>query len=275
MLNEKKAITVRFIILLLVSLISFTIIVAWFRTFPYREIINKETCHQSVMLRSMQGIGEITKRKIPLRCKTEHIIISESDEEQIKKKIANAMYDCWWMLGEGKLNFFPSKLTRENYCIICSTIEFKSRARDKKIDIYTYLKERTIPSKDESFLEYLSNGNSEIVGEAELLDTNKEYAIVFSFFKGEFLTNILMSSGTAIIGAKAGAIIGTIVPGPGTVVGTGIGFIVGGVLGNLIQSSWKKFVSSREKDYFASLHLVEYDPQEIRDIGCTDLKSIP
>lgn len=278
MIKGKKALSMQGVLIsLIIAAIILLILLAWFNLLPFNQIVDKEACHQTVLMRSAQTpvIGTALRKTVPLKCQTENILIDYKDEEKIKERMANAMYDCWWMLGEGKLNFFSSELTRKNYCIICSNIRFKGNAINREIDLYDYLKETDIPMSDEKYIEYLSDGSNELLGEVKPVDTNKEYAVVFSFFKGEMLSNLIAGTGGALVGAKAGAVIGSIVPGVGTIVGGSVGLLVGGVLGNIGESKWKTFISGSDQDYFASMYLIEYDKDSIENIGCTSIESIP
>lgn len=281
-LKNKKGLEAEVLIGIIITVLVAAVIF-WFlylHNIRTTEFIDREACHQSVLMRSIPTvIGTPFRTGLPLKCKTEKILITQEDEELIKNRIANAMHDCWWMLGEGKLNFFATGFVRKNYCLICSTIGFDEDAKNKKIDNFQdYLAKEKIPLTNLTYLQYISNSaadNPEIAGIKESMNTNKEYAVVFSFFKGEMLTNILMGGTGGVIGAKAGAIIGSIVPGPGTVVGATTGLVIGSAIGLLAQSQWKNFISGSEKDYFASLYLIEYNKADLKEMGCTDIESIP
>jgi hypothetical protein len=182
------------------------------------------------------------------------------------------------MLGEGKLNFFSSSLTRKNYCIVCSTIEFSSNVKMKAVSgFHDYLATEKVPLKNVTYLQYLSNSASpEMVGAPEMINTNQKYAVMFSFFKGEYLTNLIAGGEVAIIGAKYGAIIGSFVPVPGgTIIGGLTGIVIGGVAGWIMQSKWKEFVLGSKEDYFASWYLVPYEPETFKQYGCTNIENIP
>lgn len=247
------------------------------------DFIDREACHQSVLMRSLPTIaGAPLRAGLPLKCRTEKILLLQDDENAIKSRIANAMHDCWWMLGEGKLNFFAAGLVRKNYCLICSTIKFDKDAKNLKInDLKEYLVVEKLPAGNMSYLQYLSNSdNPAVMGSGEVIDTNEEYVVVFSFFKNELLSNWLATGTAGFMGAKAGAVVGSIVPGLGTAIGAGVGLVVGGSLGWLLQSEYKEqianmFSGGQGSDYLASLYLMKYNPEDISEIGCTNIESIP
>lgn len=227
-LKDKRGITVRFLIIIIIAVISLAVIIAFLIKFPGREIIDKETCHQSVLMRSMPGIGEAMKRTVNLRCKTEDILINYKDKELIKERIANAMYDCWWMLGEGRLSPFLEGNLKEmgilpakSACVICSKIEFSDRTRKKftSIDITDYVQDIKIPGKEITYFEYFTDEEGTrlpIDVEIEAMATDKEYAIVFFGFESEELWGPI----TKDAGVAAGLLTGSLFMAGGHATGT-------------------------------------------------------
>lgn len=166
---DKRGVTVQSTLIgIIIVILSAAIIFLFLRALPYRETVDKEACHNSVILRSSAILrGEsIIPATMPLNCKTQEIVISSGNEEFIKREIANAMYDCWWMLGEGKLDFFPESGwkdwgvpglgTSKANCMICATIKFEGAAKGKQIELLNYLEETKIPTKNITYLEYFS-----------------------------------------------------------------------------------------------------------------------
>ena len=130
-----------------------------------------------------------------MKCKTEKILIDFDDEELIKNRIANAMYDCWWMLGEGKLDFFTESslqnfglTTARTSCVICSKIDFSSSAQKiKNLDLMSYLKETKIPLKDETYMGYFAGMEDKELPtsiDVEQLDTTQKYSVVYMHVEG-------------------------------------------------------------------------------------------
>lgn len=269
MLKNKRAIESEVLIGIIITVLVAAVIF-WFlylHNASFGGIIDREACHQSVLMRSIPTvIGTPLRTSIPLKCRTEDIIINFDDEEIIKQRMANAMHDCWWMLGEGKLNFYALGLTRENYCIICSTIDFSGKAENKIIpDFQDYLQTEIIPTTNLTYMQYVSNNEDadvNVLGEKQSIDTNQKYAVVFSFFKRGVLSNLVM-------GATTGAIVGSVVPG----LGNFAGFIIGGAIGWITQTWWENFISGTTSDYFASIYLVPYEPEQFKP--CTKMDAIP
>lgn len=188
---EKKGLTSEQLVLFIVAAVSMAVILIFVLFYPWGPTIDKETCHQSIVLRSSFNYGPLEGKKvIPLKCQTEKICLSMSGEDcekefgisskeniitkikldkdtskarkEVKDAIANAMYDCHSMLGEGKLDFMPHAFYERNYCLICSRFAFDEKAK-KEVggitygEIYQYLQEKKTP-QDKSYLEYLYPG---------------------------------------------------------------------------------------------------------------------
>ena len=131
-MNNKRGISGEFLVGVIITLVGAGIL---FLVFPsiqklFTGTIDAESCHNSVLLRDTAikkaGVigGQLSASLIPLKCKTEEIKITTTDTDKIKNQIANAMYDCWWMLGEGKINFLASGWTGKNVCIFCSLYHY-------------------------------------------------------------------------------------------------------------------------------------------------------
>lgn len=217
----------------------------------YTETIDKEACHMSVMARDnalLKGT-HWTPEILPLNCKTQEIKISSTNEEFIKREIANAMYDCWWTLGEGKADFFrdvswwdiknPLGIEKAN-CIICSTLQFEGGAKNRQLDIQAYLEQTKIPQKNITYLNYfLEQADAKkFPGDikAPVLNTGEDYAIVFMAMKGPEIKKTLIESGAtgAVSFMIAGTVAGTAIGAFGGPIGAAGGAIIG-TIGGLIQ----------------------------------------
>jgi hypothetical protein len=173
--NKKKGeMTTEQIVLLIVLIVSFAVILFLLLRLNLGKTTDQEACHNSVATR---GAGILPTTSIPLNCKTQYICISKDGScesmtspqiEKAKTKtevyslLANHMADCWWMFGEGKLNYVGKDFTPELYCSICSqvsfdnSIDFFSNNEIDKKEFYTYLSNTNLSGKDTSYLEYLN-----------------------------------------------------------------------------------------------------------------------
>jgi len=190
--TNKNAMISKQLLAIIILIISFAVLLMFYLIVDWNPKIDKESCHTSIVLRST--FNSATKaleagNAIPLKCKTEKICFTISGEdceafgtpskenqitriklnsdptkskETIKETIANALYDCNSMLGEGKLDFLPHKFWTQNYGLICSRFAFDKQAKEdlKGLgygELYLYLQNKKIPD-GRSYLEYLYPG---------------------------------------------------------------------------------------------------------------------
>ena len=200
-MNKRGALTQTIIIGIIILIISAAIIFFFLKAFPYKETVDKEACHQSVILRSQQiaGLQPGQLAGIPLNCKTQEITITSSNEQFIKQEIANAMYDCWWMLGEGKMQFWSESAWKEfglgnvkSACVVCSIIRFDNNLKEKNLhlDVASYMEQTKIPTKNLTYLEYFTQEQgAKLPTDVETvpITTDKDYAVIFMGIEGDEL----------------------------------------------------------------------------------------
>ena len=222
-LKEKTGeLTTQQVVGLIILITSFAVILFFFFRLNLGETTNKEICHNSVVLKgkSVAGFGS-------LDCRTNYLCISGGEEcegisptetkeidltkdnakNEIMKAIADEMADCWWMFGEGKVDYggsWDSTVEKiipwsEYNCAVCSNIKF-----DKKIqenfqeginynEFYNFLNNK----KDDSqtYLKYLYGSDSLDIVKSKLKKfkfsenffTNERFAIVTGMRKGEYI----------------------------------------------------------------------------------------
>lgn len=189
-MKDKRGITYAwgFFISIVGVIIALVILIYFISILDLGETIDNEGCHASVVARSTLNLGKLVEAgrdHIPLNCRTEKICISGSGkncedatefqksknnpvekvkigndpEEIVLNTIAESLYDCHSMYGEGKLNFMPSPKWSHNYCIVCSRIALDEEARVKVGDIsyaalYRHLQQKKT-LQGQSYLEYL------------------------------------------------------------------------------------------------------------------------
>lgn len=225
-MKNKKGVTVQnTLIILILLIVSAALLFFILNGIPFKESSEKEACRQSVLTRSRDILGTHPLQALtPLNCKTQEIQITTTNEEMIKREISNSMYDCWSILGEGKLDFFgdsfwgiaqgiqPSKAT----CVICSTIKFSGQIKDhpKELELLRYLEETKISDKNITYLEYFSDQSEtklDPILRTETVKTNQDYAVIFMGIHGGNIKDLLIKTGVT---AAGGGFIGSrITPG--------------------------------------------------------------
>jgi len=217
MKTKKGELTSKQLITIIILIISFSIILIFFFMFDFKGTIDKETCRNSVVMRGRFSFLKMIN-PISLKCKTQDVCLSMGgncetsakdlekiqvrDESELIKEIGGLIYDCWWMMGEGKVEYSSKG------CAICSKIYFDeeiqkyySNKEDGErnelnyIKIYNYLANK-IPESDKTYLYefYKINSISAVRNKIfedhnldindEKIDVSEEYAIVDSYYGG-------------------------------------------------------------------------------------------
>ena len=151
-MNKKGDLTSTQIITLVIAIIGFGIVLIALFLVNLGGYTAEETCHLSVLTRATAPSA--LQGAVPLKCVAKKICLGNSassgceaqfageqnveyvklkgtkDEmrRQIEEVSANAMYDCWKMMGEGKLDIFGSYAKEAGItaigttCVICSRV---------------------------------------------------------------------------------------------------------------------------------------------------------
>ena len=292
-MEEKGELTSKQLITIIILVVSFVIILLFYFSLNLNSEVNKESCRNSVVLRGTP-LGGATK----LNCKTQDICLSAggncnsagSDtinldaktERQPFDEVSNTMYDCWWQMGGGKVNYAPKGLLEHSYCSICNTIhaddKLKANSDLNKInmkDYYTYLQEKKISNSDESYLHYLYGFDSIEKVRSSILESTQGKVDLYE--QNIDLTN---PSGYALVTAttKAGnweKILG------GTLIGTGaalVGLATGGIgylfIGGAIVGGATTFIASNGDEDHTSPVLYSFDGEAIKALNCYEFSSL-
>jgi len=195
----------------------------------HEERSKKEICKQEIRAEAMTNVRGADWVSFfnrggdrGIQCHTFYEDIKTDDEDEINAKIARHMYDAWDMFHEGRLRLFDAPLTEKTFCVLTHHIEFKESAKNAgEVEGFVeYLARTKIPSptKEEmSYLEYLHCFNTqyemesldEFPDEEIVIDTDKDYGIMFVYTKAGNLDSVLsVAAGAgagAVGGKKAGA----------------------------------------------------------------------
>lgn len=278
------------IVTMILLIAGFAIILYVFNQVGFTKEIDREVCHESVILR-MTLPDTLNLKNLPsLRCKTKKICITDNligkgdcekdlgdkyetikiskdkkeREKQINAFIAQELADCWSMMGEGKGQIFTRNLLTTNRCSICSRIAFDVELKKELKEVMglqDYLVSYKIPNTDFTYWKFLTNIMS-IEDYDFSLDkfSTEEKAIVFM----EIAESDWISTLTETIGTGGGIFIGYQTGNP--VKGAVLGYIVGSAIGKFIDN---------EHPYRTSWHFIDYDPDKIKELDCSSLENIP
>jgi len=292
---KKAELTTQQIVLLIILLVSFIVILFLLFRLNLGKESDSEICHNSVVIK---GTAAIPADATPLKCSRTYVCITKDNtcegmtkpeikkvktEEEIYEVLASEMSDCWWMFGEGKVDYVGKDLTPHFYCSICSQILFDDsldgiegiEGKISQEEFYSFLENKPTKEGETTYLYYLTgfsdmnsfqgylNEEDAVLSEFEL---NKQYFI---------LTGINSVVGTwkwAGIGLIAGGLIAApftggasfgisalIMGGVGTAGGVGGYFVGTAVKGEGIDNDFLKPV------------IVEANSETLDKFNCRDI----
>lgn len=309
-MKRKGEITTQQIVLLIILLVSFVVILFLiFRLNPGKQS-EYEVCHNSVVMKGTPGVPADAS---PLKCSREYLCLSKDGScekmtkpqiEKVKTKdeifsvLANEMANCWWMFGEGNVDYIGKDfLTRDNYCSVCSQISFDDSINEiegiannelSKDELYDYLSKTQMPDKEINYAEYLYGTNDIQRLKSEALKGEDESVITASTFgkidltKQQFLMmgitsevagrgwKIATGIGLSIIGfwfpptwaSWAGVISGVLVVGAGEI-GSGINPEIAAII---VQGQGVK-------NKFMAPTIQEANSETLKKLNCYDIVS--
>ncbi len=237
-INSKKGeLTTQQIVLLIILIMSFAVILYFLFQLNLGKESEKEICHNSVIMRGNVGL---VQDSISLNCQREYICIAKKGNcgmvnpvvekvenlDEIYEVLANKMADCWWMFGEGKIDYVGKDLfIKDNYCSICSQIAFDDSLNDfegiennqiSKDELYDYMSQNKISNSEETYTEYLfgTNDLEELKRQSSedesasfgTIDLGEQYFSVMgitSELKGR-VWKVVAGTGIAVVGLFAG-----------------------------------------------------------------------
>jgi hypothetical protein len=262
---KKGEITTQQIVLLIILLVSFIIILFLLLRLNLGKESDSDICHNSVVMR---GNSVLPADAVPLKCSRTYIcitkdgscesmtkpeIIKVSTKDEVYSALAEQMANCWWMFGEGKVDYIGKDFfIRDNYCSICSQIAFDDSLREIKDEegnslfiedkisedeFYNYLSVTPIPDKGMNYAQYLfgtndvnrlntqplkgEDGTEIVAGTFGTMDLNKKYFVLMG------ITSEIAGEKWKIVAGVGVAAAGFFIPGPGWT-------LAGSILGTLI-----------------------------------------
>ena len=173
------------------------------KLFGTTSVADREACHLSVLARASLPVG---KDAAPLQCSPEKICITGDlfgecdqfagetgvrrvrvdgsdvarDSEVIEREIANAMLDCWNMMGEGKVDIVSKPGLFEkagNTCVVCTRVAIDaSTVSDsvlREVNVNDYLLTEQAPGSSLKYIEhFLDKGVASYTGQSEVGTTD-------------------------------------------------------------------------------------------------------
>ena len=170
-MEKKGELTTQQLVTIIILIVSFAVILFFIFRLDLGGTNNKQICHNSVVLKSKTaGFGG------QLDCRTNYLCISgggdcedisptqtvkvnPNSKKEIMEAIAEEMADCWWMFGEGEIDYLGFRDEKQQGCAICSVMAFDEKIREKtdeKIsyeDLFNYMEKNK--RGEETYFKYL------------------------------------------------------------------------------------------------------------------------
>ncbi len=308
---KRGELTTTQIVLLVILVASFAILLFFIFRLNLGQESVKEVCHNSVVLRGNAALPGATTT-IPLNCRQAFVCVTadgtcermssydyrlEVDtKDELYSALAEEMANCWWMYGEGKINYVGEEFISDNYCSICSKLRFDDSIKqriftDGKIDknefYREYLAKQKMPGKEITYAEYLFGtkdvnillGNQEGVNFG-VIDLDRiaegsqnqltDYIVVMG------ISSEVSTLGWTLAGAGTVAvvtIVGVATGGVGLVAGAIIvaGAAAGGAIGGGLIATTVKGMSG---NYFLSPTIIPFPSEEYEGLECADINTL-
>ena len=344
-MNKKGEITSSQFVIIIILVFSFgAILIFYFQVFADggKTLAADTACRESIALRHSLNLGkfiESGKNYISLKCKTHKICLTSGndncentfqaikkddpflkiktskDEEKVKEQAldaaAEALIDCHTVLGQGKLDFMPSRTFEQNYCIICSRIALDEKSyntiKDLNMqDLYNTLYAKKTPD-GKSYLEYIYGIKDPRVlpliydGIIESDDedfrklkqpalyegisiedikifSTKDTAIIAQIQAPGKWKSYLASGGTGVVGIAAVAYLASIPLSGGlslAAVGGAVAIIKFGLVGTTATTALVYYWTTPEGSVYSPPTNIPYDSSELSKIGCTSFEESP
>lgn len=313
--NKYGEITTQQIVGLIVLIASFAVVIFFLAKMNLPRETNDEVCHNSVVMRTS---GFLTQQAVPLNCKTNYVCISKdgSCEEYINQNIikvnnayefydtlAKLMADCWWMFGEGRMDYIGDKFSYDLYCSICSQVAFdnslekifpKTTIRSEgiagqsandavlywktnKSDFYEYLGHVNVSGKGITYLDYFLDVKDAKLLTDVLKSNNAEFGTInlesrYLVTMGEFsrigdFQNILIGIGKGILSFAVLPI--PIVGGP-----SAIGIVASMLPGSGTHYLIGTLITGESGHEYLTPALIEANSEDYNKFKCGDITTL-
>ncbi len=313
MKDKKGELTTEQIVILIVLIISFVIILFLLVRLNLKGTSEEQICYNSVVTKgnpALSGAGG-------LNCERSYVCISKDkscekmNEPEIKEAesldevyqiLADEMADCWWMFGEGKIDYIGDKALQKNYCSICTQLAFDDSLKDikdeegnlifsegkiNKDNLYNYLA-KTEMSEDLTYSEYLfgtddiqslklsivnNEKNTEGVGSFGTIELDKPYFVVMGITSRVENTYVWIGAGLVVLAfaTPVGWIGGAILIASGT-----SAIVIGADAAKLIQPEIAGIIVEGDgvKNKFLAPTIVEANSDKFELLECKDVMTL-
>jgi len=300
-MNKKGEMTTQQIVILIVLIISFVVILYFLFRLNIGETSEKEICHNSVV---MKGNPVLSKGDVSLNCQRTYVCLTKdgscdsmtnpyiekvSTPEEVYGVLADEMADCWWMFGEGKVDYVKDKALVRNYCSICTQLGFDDSLKEieefdsgeiSKDELYDYLARTKMDEDKETYAEYMFGP----VNISDIIQAGLGYEGTDTFGKIKIDKPYFVAMGILSEIGKFYKVAGIGVIGIGLVVGApfvavavlGVGtYAYGGEVSELLEPEIQAILVPGDgiENYFMAPSIIEANSGRFEHIDCKDILS--
>jgi hypothetical protein len=300
----KGEITTQQIVLLIILLVSFIVILFLLFRLNLGKESTSEICHNSVVMR---GNSVIPANAVPLKCSRNYVCLTKDGscermtkpeikkvktKEEVYSVLAEEMANCWWMFGEGKVDYVGKNFfIRDNYCSICSQIAFDDSLKqiegiEDKIsedEFYNYLAVTPVPDKGMNYAQYIFGTNNINDLKNQVLQGENDTEITAGTFgtinlDKQYFVLMGITSEIAGKGWKVAAVVGLTAVGFFT--GGGGWALAGSILGTLISAYGDEVVAviipgNGIKNNFMAPTIQEANSESLKKLSCYEIITSP
>ncbi len=292
-MDNKGELTTQQIVIIIILVASFAVILFFILKLNLGGENAQNICHNSVVER---GTSIVPSSAFPLDCKrqyvclsangncapmTKPIIIKVGNKTAVYQALAGQMANCWWMFGEGKINYVGSGITKNLYCSLCSQIAFDpsvykvfgGNTNFSMKDFYQYLSTAKM-SSGQTYADYMGlTGITSYSGNLGTVDMTKEYYSLMG------ITNKISTLGWIGVGAAAAGVVATaLVLSPvtgGLSLGSLLGVLTvagsataGGVLGGVFVAP---VVEGASGNQYIPPSLIQVNSAQFTALNCSEI----
>lgn len=296
--NKKAELSTQQIVLLIILIASFVIILFFLFRLNVGEENDKEACHQSVVMR---GNVAIPSDAVPLQCNVKYLCISKDGtcegltkpvlekvktKEEVYEVLAEEMADCWWMFGEGNINYVGKEMKQNLYCSICTqfilddSLADISDFEDGKIDereFYHYLEQTQLDAEGMSYLQYLT-GSKVVASLERAMASNGGSFKTYELGKQYYVMTGLYSEVGVWKWSTAGVAAGALIAAPftgGTSLGWAFVILGGSAIGGGAGGTFLGKTIKGESGYeYLTPVILEANSREFEVFNCKDVMTV-
>jgi len=193
--NKKAEISTFQLVGIIILIVGFVILLVFLNRMKLQENIAQEVCHTSVILKSTAiAVENELKPIVPLKCTSQILcltkdgtcekmispkIVKVSKKEEIYYALAESMATCWWMFGEGQIDYIGKEIfANKNYCSLCNQIAFDDSIKKiepslengymDRLDFFEYLAKNKVEGKDITYWDYMYTKGEHVEEETKL-----------------------------------------------------------------------------------------------------------